>query len=97
MPVYNRDGNLEHHGEEESRSPEDQVIAEEQASKIEADMEALFADDLAAWTIYSGYLDGMQGEELRQVVDLSPTEFATKRRLVRRRLNSYFLRKEERS
>ena len=97
VSVYGRDGNVEHHGEEESHSPEDEVIAEEQTSIIEAEMEALFADDIAAWTIYSGYLDGLKGEELRREADLGPTEFATKRRLVRRRLNNYCLRKEERS
>lgn len=97
VSVYGGDGNVEYHGEEESGSPEDETIAKEQASIIEAEMEALFADDVAAWTIYSGYLDGLKGEELRREVDLGPIEFATKRRLVRRRLNIYCLRKGERS
>lgn len=97
VSIYDRYGNVEHHGEEESCSPENDVVAEEQAAIIEADMEALFADDPAAWTIYTGHLEGLKGEELRQVVDLGPKEFATKRRLVRRRLNTYCTSKEERS
>ncbi len=97
VSVYGRDGNVEHHGEEESRSPEDEAVAEEQASVIETEMEALFADDPAAWAIYTGHLEGLKGEELRQVADLGSTEFATKRRLVRRRLNTYCTKKEERS
>lgn len=97
VSVYGHDGSVEHHGGEESRSPEDEAIAKGQASVMEAELEALFADDAAAWAIYTGHLDGLQGEELRQVVDLGPTEFATKRRLVRRRLNIYCSKKGARS
>lgn len=97
LSVYGPDGGVEHHGEDESRSPEDEAIDKEQLSLLEEDMEALFADDATAWAIYTGHLDGLRGEELRQVVDLRPTEFATKCKLVRRRLNTYCSKKGERS
>lgn len=89
VSVYDRHGDVEHHGGEESLSPEDVAIDNEQLSLLEKDMEALFADDPVAEAVYMGHLDGLRGEELREVVDLGPTEFATKCRLVRRRLNSY--------
>lgn len=97
VSIYGRDGGVEHHGEEESCSPEDEAIDKEQLSLLEEDMEALFTDDATAWAIHAGHLDGLRGEELRQMVDLSSIEFATKCRLVRRRLNNYFLKKGERS
>ena len=93
VSVYDRQGDVEHHGGEEGRSPEDEAIDKERLSLLEKDMEALFADDPVAEAVYMGHVDGLQGEELREVVDLGPTEFATKCRLVRRRLNSYSSKK----
>ena len=93
VSVYDRQGNVAHHGGEESRSPEDEAIDKEQLSLLEQDMQALFADDPIAEAVYMGHVDGLRGEELREVVDLGPTEFATKCRLVRRRLNGYSSKK----
>jgi hypothetical protein len=35
-------------------------------------------------------MEGMDGEDLRQVTDLSKTGFASKRRLIRRRIEKAF-------
>jgi mannonate dehydratase len=47
----------------------------------------LFEDDLAAQTIVEGDMDGIEGEELRDLTGLDAKAFASKRRLVRRRID----------
>jgi len=45
-----------------------------------------------AETLFEGTVDGMEGEELRNLLGLSQKEFDSKRRFVRRRLNVQFER-----
>jgi DNA-directed RNA polymerase specialized sigma24 family protein len=47
----------------------------------------LFEDDLAAQAIVEGDMDGIEGEELRELTGLDAKAFASKRRLVRRRID----------
>lgn len=46
----------------------------------------LFEDDLVAQTIVEGIMDGMEGEELRALTELDLKGFASKRRLIKRRI-----------
>ncbi len=48
---------------------------------------ALFEDDTEAQLIVEGMMEGIKGEELREIVELDKTAFDSKRRLVRRRIN----------
>lgn len=48
---------------------------------------ALFADDLIAQRLVAGIMEGLQGKELRILTSLSETAFASKRRLIRRRVD----------
>jgi len=51
----------------------------------------LFADDDAvAQVMIEGMIEGTDGEELRALVDLDRTAFASKRRLIRRRIDKAF-------
>jgi RNA polymerase sigma-70 factor (ECF subfamily) len=50
----------------------------------------LFADDATALTIIEGMLEGRAGAELRSAAELSEKEFASKRRLIRRRIDKAF-------
>ena len=50
----------------------------------------LFEDDLVAQTIVEGDMDGIEGEELRSLTGLDLKAFASKRRLIRRRINGKF-------
>jgi DNA-directed RNA polymerase specialized sigma24 family protein len=50
----------------------------------------LFADDGVAQRMLEGIMDGKAGEELRSLSGLSATEFASKRRLIRRRVDKAF-------
>lgn len=72
-------------------SPEDKIIHDENIAKMKRKILALFEDDVVAQTLAEGIMDGMEGKELRDLVGLNEKEFATKRRLVRRRIDKAFL------
>jgi RNA polymerase sigma factor (sigma-70 family) len=63
--------------------------AQETALQRRAVLE-LFADDATAQLMVEGMMLGMGGEELRELVDLTPTEFASKRRFMRRRIDAAY-------
>jgi hypothetical protein len=50
----------------------------------------LFVDDATAQIIVEGFMEGMEGEELRALTDLTKIAFASKRRLIRRRIDKGF-------
>src|SRR5215471_3143047 len=50
----------------------------------------LFADDGVAQRMLEGIMDGIAGEELRSQTQLSQTQFESKRRLIRRRIDKAF-------
>ena len=47
---------------------------------------ALFNDAETAQIILEGMMEGMRGEELKELTDLDETAYQTKRRLIRRRI-----------
>lgn len=51
---------------------------------------ARFEDDPVAQMMVEGVIEGIEGEELRGLVDLTPIAFASKRRFIRRRLERSF-------
>jgi DNA-directed RNA polymerase specialized sigma24 family protein len=59
----------------------------EAAEGIKQAVLGLFEDDLAAQTIVEGDMDGIEGEELRDLTGLDAKAFASKRRFVRRRID----------
>jgi DNA-directed RNA polymerase specialized sigma24 family protein len=72
-----------------SVTPEDNLIAADEGRLIAAyrqgALEAL-ADDEAALLLFEGMLDGMKGRELQVLTGLDDTAFASKQKLVKRRL-----------
>jgi RNA polymerase sigma-70 factor (ECF subfamily) len=50
----------------------------------------LFADDSIAQRMLEGIMEGIAGEELRSLTQLSQTQFDSKRRLIRRRIDKAF-------
>lgn len=71
-------------------SPEEQIIRDEQLAEMRKKVVALFCDDLVAQTLVEGIIDGMEGEELRELVGLDEAALATKRRFIRRRIDKAF-------
>ena len=51
-----------------------------------ANVKDIFQDDSVAQILLEGMIEGLDGKELRQLTELDTTEFSTKRRLIRRRL-----------
>jgi len=62
----------------------------QEIERIKAAVLGLFDDDLVAQTMAEGMMEGMEGDELRATTDLSTTGFASKRRLIRRRIDTAY-------
>ncbi|HMU50758.1 MAG TPA: hypothetical protein PKA13_13365 [Geminicoccaceae bacterium] len=73
--------------EDDTPSIEDQLASHQEAVRIRAAIVALFADDVQAQVIAEGMMEEMDGEELRALTELDTKAFASKRRLVRRRID----------
>jgi DNA-directed RNA polymerase specialized sigma24 family protein len=58
--------------------------------RIKQAIVVLFADDAVAQVMVEGIMEDMEGEELREVTGLTKTAFASKRRLIRRRIETAF-------
>ncbi len=69
---------------------EQELAADQEVTRIKRAILDLFNDDLEAQTIAEGIMEGMEGEELRSCTGLDKTAFASKRRLVRRRIERAF-------
>jgi DNA-directed RNA polymerase specialized sigma24 family protein len=72
--------------------PLDQLASEQEATRLLVALRNLFPDDAEALALLDGMLDGLEGEALRALTGLSETQFASKRRLMRRRIDSAFSR-----
>ncbi|MFC0389712.1 hypothetical protein [Muricoccus vinaceus] len=62
------------------------LLEQEAATETKAAILALFHDDPAAALMVEGKIDGIEGEELRELVGLEITDFQSKNRLIRRRM-----------
>jgi RNA polymerase sigma-70 factor (ECF subfamily) len=71
-------------------SAEDKIVQQDRLEEIRESILGLFHDDADARFIAEGMMDGIQGAELKELLNLSETEFASKRRLVRRRIDAAF-------
>jgi hypothetical protein len=69
--------------------PSDPVASTMDAQKIITEAIAAFDGDELSEMLFEGIVDGMEGQELRETLELPQKDFDSKRRLVRRRLNGY--------
>jgi hypothetical protein len=69
--------------------PADPAASTMDAQKIIADVISAFDGDATSEMLFEGMIDGIEGQELRKLLELPQKEFDSKRRLVRRRLNDY--------
>ena len=67
--------------------PEQHAGSAEQAAAMKACLLSLFGDDEIAQVILEGMMEGIEGEELRELTDLDNTAYQSKRRLIRRRID----------
>ena len=76
-------------------TPDDALASEQEAARAISAIRDLFAEDAVALRLLEGMLDGLEGEALRSLAGLSETAFASKRRLIRRRIDKAFPRDRE--
>jgi hypothetical protein len=69
--------------------PADPAASTIDAQKIIAEVISAFDGDVTSEMLFEGMIDGIEGQELRTLLELPQKEFDSKRRLVRRRLNDY--------
>ena len=70
--------------------PEQCADSAEEAVAMKAALLALFGDDEIAQIILEGMMEGIEGEELRELTDLDNSPYQSKRRLIRRRIGKKF-------
>ena len=85
---------IANHGDSEAVDPPDPGPDPEQlgmdseaATAMKRAVLALFEDDPTAQIILEGLMEGMEGEELRELTELDATTYQSKRRLIRRRID----------
>jgi RNA polymerase sigma-70 factor (ECF subfamily) len=66
------------------------LMVNEEAARLQEAIFALFVDDCLAQRLLEGIMDGLAGAQLRSLTGLSETEFASKRRLIRRRIDKAY-------
>ena len=75
---------------DESPPTDEWLASTQEATCLKQAILDLFADDGVAQRMLEGIMEGIAGEELRTLTRLSQTEFASKRRLIRRRIDKAF-------
>jgi len=75
---------------DESPPTDEWLASTQEAACLKQAILDLFADDGVAQRMLVGIMDGISGEELRSLTQLSQTQFASKRRLIRRRIDKAF-------
>lgn len=68
-------------------TPEQQLLAEDEANQMKAALRRLFDDDPEAELVLLDIFAGLTAEETRADLQLGETEYATIRRRIRRRIN----------
>jgi DNA-directed RNA polymerase specialized sigma24 family protein len=66
------------------------MIRDEDDRAVQQAIVALFADDETAQIIVEGMMDGLEGEELRELCGLNQRAYASERRMIRRRIDKAY-------
>lgn len=75
---------------DEQLNTEEKIIREQEVTRKKQAILNLFEDDPVAHIMVDGIMEGMEGEELRAFTELDKTAFASKRRLIKRRIEKAF-------
>jgi len=71
-------------------SPEQRLLAKDEANQMKAALHRLFDDDPEAELVLLDIFSGLTAEETRTDLQLAETEYATIRRRIRRRINQHY-------
>lgn len=75
---------------DEQPNAEETLVRAQEVSRIRQAILNLFEDDPVAHIMVDGIMEGMDGEDLRAFTELDKTAFASKRRLIKRRIEKAF-------
>lgn len=84
--IFGQDGAMVIDRADDASSPEEQVAEAEECARVREGIAQLFADDYDAQILLEGIIEGLEGEALRALTGLDPTAYASKRKLISRRL-----------
>lgn len=70
--------------------PENAIISQQESAAFRSAILSLFKDDEIAQIIVEGDMEGMEANELYDLTHLDKTAFASKRRMIRRRIERAF-------
>jgi DNA-directed RNA polymerase specialized sigma24 family protein len=70
--------------------PEEKLIHDQTFARLRRDVLAAFDDDVIARDLVDGMMEGFNAGELRELANLDPTTYESKRRFIRRRLEKRF-------
>lgn len=90
VSIFGEDGQLAVDRTDASPSPEQRAMSAEVCTRFVYKVLELFADDPVAQVLVEGMMDEMEGEELRKLTDLDRVAFASKLRLIDRRIKKAF-------
>lgn len=90
VPKVGGDEAVEFDIADDAPNTEDLMASRQEVERMIASLLTLFDDDLIARTIVEGDMEGMEAEELRVLTGLDKTAYASKRRLIRRRIDKAF-------
>ena len=86
IPLFDSSGALTVDPPDCCPTAEEGLMEEDAARETRRKITQAFAGDYDAQILVEGILEGMEGEELRCLTGLDPTAYASKRRLIKRRL-----------
>jgi RNA polymerase sigma-70 factor (ECF subfamily) len=86
IPLFDRSGAMVVDPPDGNPPADKRLMEEEAAKETRRKITDTFPGDYDAQILVEGILEGLEGEELRGLTDLNPTAFASKRRLIKRRL-----------
>ena len=70
--------------------PHELLVENQECERIRKQVLSIFEDDPVAQILTEGIIAELEGKELCELAGISAAELATKRRLIRRRINSAF-------
>jgi RNA polymerase sigma-70 factor (ECF subfamily) len=86
--THQQDGEVD--PEDVKPNAEAAMESDQAAATIRRDVLALFDGDPTAHDLVEGIIAGFSADELRQLVNLDPTAYASKRRLIRRTIDKHY-------
>jgi len=90
LPLHDKSGALVIDPPDRRPTAEWQLASEQEAGRFKQAVISIFEDDVVAQVTVEGIMEGMEGAELQELTGLDVKGLATKRRMIRRRIDNTF-------